>query len=430
MKHLLLAFCMATCTTGALAQPRTDSLMTSLLSHAGPVAEKVLARPDFYRVQIIYTQIERDAQNRPHFQHHYFHYDPQLYFNPASMVKMPLAFLSLEKLNQLQQKGVNKYTTLQIDSSQPWQRPYYTDTTAASGKPSVAHFIKKIFLISDNDAYNRLYQFVGQQQIHRQLHQKGYNSAVIPRQFLGLSAEQNRHTNAMRFVNEQGKTLYYQPAQYNSDAFDFSQKIELGKGYLNRNDSLINEPFDFSWHNNISLDYFQQMLQSVMFPESVPARQRFQLTKNDYHFLRYWMSAYPSESDDPKYDTSKFFDSYVKFFFYDSSKRTMPAGVRVFNKVGWAYGFLTDVSYVADFKNKVEYMLSATIYVNSDGILNDDKYDVDDIGLPFMYQIGQAIYQHELRRPRKNAPNLKAFQLTYEKRDPSNQRLSIKEADN
>lgn len=411
------------------AQPRTDSFLVNLLANAGPVAQKVLVAPDTYRVQIIYTQIDRDAQNRPHFRHYYFNYDPQLYFNPASMVKMPLAFLTLEKLNALRQTGINQNTTVQIDSSQPWQHPYYRDTTAASGLPTLGHFIKKVFLISDNDAYNRLYQFVGQQQIHQQLRSKGYPNAVISRQFLGLTQEQNRYTNAMRFLDAKGNQLYSQPAQYNPDSFDFSKKILLGKGYLNRYDSLVNEPFDFSWHNNISLSDFQQMLQSVMFPESVPSKQRFDLTKDDYHFLRYWMSAYPSETDDPKYDTAQYYDSYVKFFFYDSTHR-MPASVRVFNKVGWAYGFLTDVSYVADFANNVEYMLSATVYVNSDGILNDDKYDVDDIGHPFMFQIGQAIYQSELKRQRKYRPNLAEFQLKYNKRDPNDKRPPVSNADN
>jgi len=66
--------------------------------------------------------------------------------------------------------------------------------------------------------------------------------------------------------------------------------------------------------------------------------------------------------------------------------------VRVFNKVGWAYGFLIDASYIADFKNDVEYMLSAVIYVNKDGILNDNVYEYDSIGWPFMYQLGQTIY--------------------------------------
>jgi hypothetical protein len=71
----------------------------------------------------------------------------------------------------------------------------------------------------------------------------------------------------------------------------------------------------------------------------------------------------------------------------------MPQHVRVFNKVGWAYGFDTDVSYVADFKNKIEFMLSATVYVNSDGILNDNKYEYETIGNPFMYAIKDEMYQ-------------------------------------
>lgn len=415
---------------GAAAQPRTDSLLHHLLlANPAQPLQQVLANPAEYRCQIIYTQINRDAQNQPHFTHYYFNYDPQLYFNPASMVKMPLAFLSLEKLNDLNIPGLSAQTHMRFDSSQPWQRPFYKDTTATDGWPSIAHFIKKVFLISDNDAYNRMYQWVGQQRIHQQLRAKGYPTAVISRQFLGLTQEQNRHTNPVSFFDAKGKRLYSQPAQYNPDTFDFSRKILIGKAHLNKYDSLVNEPFDFSWHNNISLKDFQQMLQSVMFPQSVPTSQRFRLKPADYTFLRTWLSAYPSETDNPKYDTATYYDNYVKFFFYDGSHR-MPPGVRVFNKVGWAYGFLTDVSYVADFNNKVEYMLSATIYVNKDGVLNDDKYDIEDIGHPFLYQLGQTIYQYELKRPRKQRPNLNAFKLTYGSRNPNDSRPAIKIADN
>lgn len=108
----------------------------------------------------------------------------------------------------------------------------------------------------------------------------------------------------------------------------------------------------------------------------------------------------------------------------------MPQGVRVYNKVGWSYGFITDVSYVADFKNNVEFMLTATIYVNSDGIINDGRYEYNTIGYPFLYKLGQAIYQYELKRSRKYRPNLSAFKVEYEKRDPADKRPSLKEVDN
>ena len=101
----------------------------------------------------------------------------------------------------------------------------------------------------------------------------------------------------------------------------------------------------------------------------------------------------------------------------------------MFNKVCWAYGFLTDASYVVDVKNKVEFMLSATIYVNSDGILNDDKYDFERIGNPFMYQLGQTIYAYERTRKRPFKPDLSAFKLKYEQRIKDN-RPVVRDVDN
>ena len=173
----------------------------------------------------------------------------------------------------------------------------------------------------------------------------------------------------------------------------------------------------------------QQMLQSVLFPASVPLQQRFQLTSTDYHFLYQYLSQFPSETPDPKYDTSVFYDSYAKFFFRNRNGK-MPEGVRVFNKVGWSYGFLTDVSYVADFKNKVEYMLAATVYVNANETLNDNTYEYKTMGWPFLYQLGQTIYQHELKRKRATKPDLSRFQINYEHRDPSDTRPSLRDVDN
>ncbi|MBB1286059.1 serine hydrolase [Flavisolibacter sp. BT320] len=414
----------------SVTQPKTDNTLLSILAtNQNSLFQQVLKDPQTHRLQIIYTQIDRDKQNKPSFTNYFFHYDPELYFNPASMVKMPLAFLALEKLNRINRKDITKHTTIQFDSSQPWQKTLYTDTSANNGKPTLAHLIKRAFLVSENDPYNRLYQFVGQGETNRSLHQKGYTDVRITRQFMGLTQDQNRYTNAVRFLDEAGNVLYTQPASYNSDSFDFSRVIKLGKAHWDRNDNLVNEPFDFTPHNSLSLLSMQQMLQSVMFPQSVPAKQRFGLTDDDYRFLWQYLSQYPSETPDPKYDTTEFYDSYVKFFFRDSTRK-MPEGVRVFNKVGWAYGFLTDVSYVADFKNGVEYMLSATVYVNSDEVLNDGKYEYTTVGWPFLYQLGQTVYRHELNQKRSFRPDLSAFRIIYEKRDPADTRPSLKNVDN
>lgn len=411
------------------AQPKTDAFLRNIFdSENDSLLSAVLNQPDTFRYQVIYTKIEREKNNKPTFTNYYLNVDPTRYFNPASVVKMPLAFLSLEKLNEMKVSGVDMNTTILFDSAWHKQTILHTDSTSATGKPLIAHFIRKAFLISDNDAYNRMYEFLGQETINRRLHNMGYSQTRIIRRFRGMTTEENRYTNPIRFMNSEGKMIYQQPQAYNRDSFDFSKTIKMGNAHYDSRDSLVYAPIDFTRANNYPLEDMQQQLQVVMFPNDIPEQRRFRLTEKDYDYLYRYLSQYPSESAWPKYDTAKYYDSYVKFFFKHGSHR-MPPHVRVFNKVGWAYGCLTDVSYVADFENNIEFMLAVTIYVNSDGILNDDRYEYESIGWPFMYKIGQAIYKHELKRTRKFRPDLSRFRLSYAPR-PVDDRPVISEADN
>ena len=82
--------------------------------------------------------------------------------------------------------------------------------------------------------------------------------------------------------------------------------------------------------------------------------------------------------------------------------------------MGDAYGYLIDNSYIVDFENGVEFMLSAVILSNTDGIYNDSKYDYKTLGYPFMKNLGQLIYQYELKRKKVHKPELSAFRFTYD----------------
>ena len=412
------------------AQPKNDKWIANLLNKSlDPITQKVLADPKEYRFQIIYTQIDRDQTGKPSFKNHYLNVDPTQYFNPASMVKMPLAFLSLEKLHEMKIAGVDKNTPMSFDSSYEKQVAMSRDSSSDCGFPSIAHFIKRAFLISENEPYNRMYQFLGQREINSRLKSKGYSSVRITRQFMGYTEEQNRHTNGIKFLDNKGGVIHQQEPAYNTDNFQFPSPVLIGKAHMNRNDTLVQAPFDFTRHNNISLEDMQQMLQAIVFPENVDQIKRFNISNEDRIFLLQYLSQYPSETNYPKYDEKIFHDSYVKFFFYDSTHR-MPAHIRVFNKVGWAYGFLTDVSYIQDTKNNIDYMLSATVYVNSDGIVNDSKYDEESVGFPFLRTIGQTFYQYDLSRERKIKPKLQNPVKQYESRIKGDTRPSIKSVDN
>lgn len=394
------------------AQEKSDSFLVNLLrSHASPALIHVLDNPDSFRYQLIYTRIDRDKHNRPHFHNYYYRVNPLDYFNPASTVKMPLAFLSLEKMDSLSRDGVDRETSMLTDSAYSGQKAAVADSTAVDGLPTLGQYIRKIFLVSDNDAYNRLYEFLGQEAINRRLWQLGYPDIRITRRFVPMSEEENRHTNPLRFVKD-GMILYTQPAQYSGLKFDFSHRVLIGNAYYDWNDSLIHAPMDFTRHNNFPLEDGQQILQSVLFPESVPAARRFRLSKADYRFLYQYMSEYPRECLHPRYD-STYFDSYTKFFFFRAGHSPIPPFIRSFNKPGWSYGFLTDYAYIVDFSHRVEFMLSGTIYVNRDGILNDDKYEYEEVGWPFFKEVGSIVYQYELQRDRDHRPDLSRFVIDY-----------------
>jgi hypothetical protein len=127
------------------------------------------------------------------------------------------------------------------------------------------------------------------------------------------------------------------------------------------------------------------------------------------------MSAQPAESVWPAYDTTVYHPNYVKFLLFGREKQPKldEANIRIFNKPGWAYGFLTDVAYIADFNHQAEFMLSATIYVNDDGILSDEHYQFETTGEPFMKALGAIIYQYELQRKKKYQPDLSRFKMEY-----------------
>ena len=205
--------------------------------------------------------------------------------------------------------------------------------------------------------------------------------------------------------------MYHQDKQFSNVIFP-NLNVAIGKGYYKGN-QLVNQPFNFSDKNRVYLQDLHHILQSVLFSETVHSNQAFNLNKSEYDFVKHWMSAYPRESAYPYYDTTNHWDAYCKFLLFGSAKGSLPPNIRVFNKVGDAYGFLTDVAYIIDTDKKIEFMLSATILCNSDGVFNKDIYDYETIGFPFMKNLGELIYGYEVERKRKSIPNLQPFTINY-----------------
>ena len=389
-----------------------DAVILSILKNFGSKEfdfEHLLKNKD-YRVQIIYSQIDRNPKNEAVFTDYTLNHNPAQYFYPASTVKMPVAFLALQKLNQLKIHGLSRNTTMISEAGYSGQTAVYNDPQSPDGRPTIGNYIKKVFMVSDNDAYNRLYEFLGQAYINNTLQKMGYDSVqIVHRLEIALTEDENRSTNPVKFYDTFGNIIYQQPLIRSQLPYQPRQTF-LGKGYYSRG-KLVEQPFDFSKKNRIILADLHSILKSVLFPEMMPAGKRFNLSADDYSFLYKYMSTFPAESSFPQYDSS-YNDAYVKFLGL-GAKDAIPSTLRIFNKVGDAYGFLTDVAYIVDFEHNVEFMLSATIHCNSDGIYNDNKYDYETIGFPFMKALGQAFMNYEISRKRKHLTDLSKFRLDY-----------------
>ena len=384
------------------------SLETLLASHSDTFGT-VINNPEKYRVQILYTQIDRDADNQPHFRTYSYGVDPRRYFYPASTVKLPTVALALEKLHHVNQPGLNRDTTMLTGSAADYQTAVSEDQTSPTGLPSVAHYARKILLVSDNDAFNRLYEFVGQKTINEAMRNKGYiDTRIVHRLESALSKGQNQWTNPVSFVK--GDEVIYTQDDTHNDIDFYGKQPEL-MGVAEIVDGVrIDRPKDFSGKNAYPLLDQHGVIKNLLFPQSVKEEKRFDLDDDDYRFLYRYMSMYPGESDIETYqDQDRYPPGYVKFLMYGGNAKEIPPHIRIFNKVGDAYGFLTDAAYIVDFKNQVEFILSATIYTNENQTFNDNKYEYDEIGLPFLKNLGQLIYQVELNRPREHKPDLSRF---------------------
>ena len=393
---------------------KTDAFLEDLLKKYPQYFDSILVHRKDWNVQIIYTQIDRGKNNLPKLTNYYFNVNAARYFYPASTVKLPTALLALQKLNELKATGINRNTTMITESAYSGQTAVFNDPLTSDGRPTIAGYIKKILLVSDNDAMNRLYEFLGQEYLNDQLHKKGYEEAeIVHRLQIALSEDENRHTNPIKFLDANNNILYQQPLVFNQTKYAV-RNDSLGKAFY-RGDELVNTPMNFSKKNRISIESLHTILRSLIFPNTVLPKQRFNLTPDDYKFIYQYMSQFPPESTFPPYDTATYYDAYGKNLLYGAQRGSMPKNIRIFNKEGDAYGHLLDIAYIVDFDKNIEFFLSAEIYCNKDGVMNDDKYDYETIGYPFMKNLGKVIYDYDVNRKRTHYPDLSQFKMVYDK---------------
>lgn len=381
------------------------NILKKLLKENSAYFEQVLKNVKKHKLQILYTQIDRDEAGKPIFRSYAYGIKNKNYFYPASLVKLPICALALEKLGEI--PNANVETPLVFGASRPSQTSLEHDSLSPTHYPNLANYIHRALVVSDNDTYNRLYEFLGQAYIQDKLAEKGYKRSLVSHRLSRpiYDEAEERHTNPCAFVVD-SQTIWQQKPLHNAKPHILAYKnTRVGKAYYKKGE-LIRKPYEFKGRNFLPLNEMQKMLQAIIFPESLPASERFRLTEDDYTLLRKSMSMYPRESKIPLYSQDFHTDNFMKYYL---PTPTAPANIRIFNKVGMAFGFLIDNAYIVDFEANTEFMLSVVIYANEDETLNDDKYEYETVAKPFMQNLAKVISQHERERKRAYLPDLSKF---------------------
>ncbi|MBT8286407.1 MAG: class A beta-lactamase-related serine hydrolase [Bacteroidia bacterium] len=348
-----------------------DPLQAALDSES-KLIRQVIDSVDQYEVQIQLTTIDRQADTIV-FTDFEYQLDDSTYFYPASTVKFPVSILTLEQ--------IQKDELLNLDT------PFFVE--GDSMFTTLRHDIRDIFAVSSNHTFNRLFDYLGKDKINQRLTELGISPVRISHR-LSTSDAYNLTTRPL-IIKQSDSSLFTTEPIINTPITPLELKrIKKGIGHY-LDGELIEEPMDFSERNYLPVATLHQTIKRVFFPESFPASQRFAINENHRDFLVKSMALYPKTLN---YDPSEFYDSYGKFFIYGDLKDPLPDHIKIYNKVGYAYGYLTDCAYIVDSKNSVEYMITATIHVNRDGIFNDDQYEYDEIGIPFLAQLGREIHNY------------------------------------
>jgi len=356
----------------ACASVPDDPLVSALQSDA-PAIRAVMERSGRHQLQILYSRIERTPAGDIEFSDYSWNLDRGNYFYPASTVKLPAAVLALEYLDT-------------IDAVTP-HTPY-----TIAGDPrqhTVADDIREIFAVSDNEAYNRLYELLGRDYMNRALRSRGIGPVRLSHRLSTPDSEERDRVPLLFQVNGRvielggGMDAPIEPVDL--------QNVEKGVGYICEGE-LVHEPMDFSRKNYFPLQTQHELMKRLFFPAQFSDAERFRLSTESYALLYRHMHRAPRANG---YDEADYPDSYGKFFMFGDSNARIPAHIRIYNKVGWAYGTLTETAYIVNEREGIEFMLSATILVNENRIYNDDEYEFESLGVPFLAALGREIHQLE-----------------------------------
>ena len=391
---------------GAVVQAAPVADLTPLLQAHADKFGRLLAKPAEYRLQLLISRVTTNGDGRPGLNRLGFRVGAE-YFYPASAIKLGAAVTALQAIEQLQAE----YHCADLLQAPMGIAPLFPGDPAQTNDPSnldggkitLAHELRKMALVSDNDAFNRLFDLVGHERLNLNLRALGLSSVVINHRLSDSRRVSGGRASAAVTFYPPGGTPDVVPARRSSLILtNQAAKLKVGRGYM-QDGRLVNAPMDFTEGNGISLMDLQSLLIKLVRPDIDLGTPPLKLSAEHRAWVLRAMTEYPRESTNPVYSAADFPDDYCKCLL-PGIRRVFPSAtpgerIEITAKIGQAYGFTIENSYVCNPKNGRAVFVTAVIYTNTREILNSDQYEYDTVAEPFYADLGELVARQWLTDP-------------------------------
>ena len=357
-----------------------------LVLKSDPYLKEIIKDKEDYEIQVMLTKVNHN-NTKIDFQNYQYQHDENQYFYPASTIKLPIVVLTLKKINELRSKGSDitlksKIILNNVDN--------YSNFKLQDSITSFQNLIADIFLVSDNSASNILIDFIGYNYFNDEMQNAGFDRTYLNHKF-----KPDPYVNSTWQISDLDNNII-SSINDNQKIIKADDKINgLDKGERRYfNGEILDESLNFSEKNRFSITDMHNLIKYIFYPEIFDKANTFNLNVEDYDFIRYWMSRFTYEDIGEKFiGDEKFFETYNKFFIHGDEQSVSNEQIRVYNKIGQAYGTSIDNGLIKNYQNNVEFILTSTIYTNKNKVINDNLYEYDDIAEPFLAKLSRAIYK-------------------------------------
>lgn len=393
-----------------------------------------------YRLQLLVREVEIDDQKKTvRFKRHSYRADHE-YFYPASAIKTFAsisAMLKLQTINQTQKQ--NQKPIFGIDdpialckSSQKCET--LDSSNIGLGKVTILHEIKKMQLISSNEAFNHLYNLSGYQFLHERLNPV-FPSLRINHRLNTFEPRSESVKTPMSQLFGKGKTPYIVPNEtgdlqnYQPYMGYATKNFKMGKDYYNPRTKQRETEFNFEEKNGVSFEDFQKLSIGIFFFDLKQKAYVFEdelISQNDFNALfdlmaqtdlrdqktlkkdqnpkhhllqlKEIMQTDPLKSENPKFSDPALSENRFKPMIQGILSQIggdQRSKLIYFNKAGKALGSHMDNAVIVyempKKKKKKIIMVTVGIFVSPDGTINGDDYPYGRYSGPLFKATGEAI---------------------------------------